>query len=104
MRSAQRRARFWEHEQHRPRLRQRVRVTHPFHPRFGEELELLDYRGSFGRERVEGRDGQGRLVNLPLEWTDAYGEDPFVRVSAGRSFLRPEDLLRLADLLAELRA
>ena len=84
-------------------LRERVKVTHPFHPRFGEELKLLDYRRSFGGQRVECRDRQGRLVSLPLDWTDAYGEDPFVSVSAGRSFLRPEDLLRLADLLAELR-
>ena len=85
-------------------LKRRVRITHPFHPRFGEELDLLDYRGSFGGERVECIDGHGDLVSVPLSWTDAYAEDPFVVVSAGRAFLRPEDLLRLADLIEELRS
>ncbi len=80
-------------------LKRRVRITHPFHPRCGEEFELLDYRGSFGHERVECTDGQGLLITLPLAWTDAYGADPFMAVSAGRAFLRAEDLLRLADLL-----
>lgn len=83
-------------------LRGRVRVTHPFHPRFGEELEVLDFRGSFGREWLECRDGEGRLVCVRLSWTDACGEDPFRVVSAGRAFVRPEDLLELSELLEEL--
>ncbi len=82
-------------------LKRRVRIIHPFHPRFGEEFELLDYRGSFGGERVEGRDGNGEIINVPLFWTDAYTGDPFVVLSAGRSFLRPEDLLALSDLVRE---
>jgi hypothetical protein len=85
-------------------LKRCVRVTHPFHPRFGEELELLDYRGSFGHERVDCTDAQGRLVSVPLGWTDACGVDPFVSVSAGRAFLRTEDLLGLVDLLGGLRS
>jgi hypothetical protein len=83
-------------------LKRRVRITHPFHPRFGEELEFLECRGSFGGERVEGRDGKGDIVTVPLFWTDAYPEDPFVALSAGRSFLRPRDLLMLSDLIREL--
>jgi hypothetical protein len=85
-------------------LKRRVRITHPFHPRFGEEFELLDYRGSFGHERVECVDGQDRLITVPLGWTDACGVDPFVAISAGRSFLRAEDLLWLVDLLEGLRS
>ncbi len=83
-------------------LKHRVRITHPFHPRFGEEFELLEYRWSFGGERVEGKDGKGGIVTIPLFWTDAYAEDPFVVLSAGRSFLRPRDLLMLSDLLREI--
>jgi hypothetical protein len=85
-------------------LKRRVRITHPFHPRFGEEFKLLDYRRSFGDERVECIDEQDRLITVPLVWTDACGVDPFVRISAGRSFLRAEDLLRLADMLEGLRS
>lgn len=85
-------------------LKRRVRITHPFHPLFGEEFELLDYRGSFGQERVECMDARDRLITVPLVWTDACGVDPFVAISAGRSFLRAEDLLRLADMLEGLRS
>jgi hypothetical protein len=40
---------------------------------------------------------------LPAEWTDVVLEDPFVVVSAGRSPFRTADLLKLAELVGELR-
>jgi hypothetical protein len=39
---------------------------------------------------------------LPASWTDVVDPDPFVVMAAGRSLFRVEDLLTLADLLAEL--
>ena len=79
------------------------RITHPFHPRRGEELELLAYRRGFGYEMVEGRDASGALVSVPLSFTDAaFEEDPFLAISAGRAFFRASDLLRLAELISEL--
>jgi hypothetical protein len=81
-------------------LRQRVTVTHPFHPRLGEELELLGYRRSFGNECLDCQDKEGRLTTVPLAWTDAaVVHDPFLVVSAGRSYFRAEDLLQLAELI-----
>ena len=47
-------------------------------------------------------DSAGQMQRLPAAWTDAVGEDPFVAVAAGRSPLRVEDLLQLADLLERL--
>jgi hypothetical protein len=84
-------------------LKQRVTVTHPFHPRLGEEIELLGYRRSFGNECLDCRDREGRLTTVPLAWTDAAGiDDPFVVASAGRSYFRVEDLLQLSKLIREL--
>ncbi len=81
-------------------LKQRVKITHPFHPKCGQELELVGYRRSWGRECVDCYDAERRLVTVPLQWTDATGvEDPFLVVSAGRSYFRVEDLLRLAELI-----
>ncbi len=81
-------------------LKQRVTITHPFHPECGQELELVGYRRSWGSECVDCYDKEGRLVTVPLEWTDATGvEDPFLVVSAGRSHFRVEDLLQLAELI-----
>ena len=78
-------------------------MTHPFHPLCGRELELIEYRQAWGEERVYFLDSSGQLQRLPASWTDVVGEDPFVAVSAGRSPLRVEELVRLADLLCRLR-
>jgi hypothetical protein len=84
-------------------LKQTVTVSHPFHPKFGEELELLGYRRSFGNECLDCRDREGRLTTVPLAWTDAAENyDAFVAASAGRSYFRVEDLLRLFNLIREL--
>ena len=79
-----------------------VCVTHPFHPFFGRTFTLLDYRQTWGEDRVYVHDDQGCLQHLPATWTDAAPADPFVVVSAGRAAVRFEDLLALADLLAQV--
>ena len=79
------------------------RVTHPFHPLCGREFPLVCRRPIFGRCHVYLHDVRGRLQAIPVEWTDLAGPDVFVEVSAGRSAFRPDDLLRLADLVESLR-
>jgi Family of unknown function (DUF5372) len=78
-------------------------VIHPFHPLFGQEFELIEYRKNWGEDRVYFLDIEGRLAAILASCTDAGGVDPFVEISAGRSWFRYEDLLRLADLLEGLR-
>ena len=48
-------------------------------------------------------DDDGVQRSLPRAWTDAADLDPFVVLAAGRSPFRVEDLVALADLVAELR-
>jgi len=79
-------------------------VTHPFHPLFGHEFELVTYRKAWGEDRVYFRDGTGRLHHMPTGWTSAATADPFTVVAAGRCRFRTEDLLRLADVVEGLRA
>ena len=64
---------------------------------------MIEYRQAWGEERVYFLDASWQLQRLPASWTDVVGEDPFVTVAAGRSPLRLEDLLQLADLLERLR-
>ena len=58
---------------------------------------------TWGERRVFYDDGAGVLAAMPTNWTDVGEQDPYVVVAGGRSFCRPSDLLRLCDLIAEVR-
>ena len=83
-------------------LQRRLKVTHPFHPLFNQEFELVAFINSWKKACVQCIDATGSQLTLPLEWTDAAGVDPFVQFSHGRSYFRFEELLRLTDLLASM--
>ena len=80
----------------------RVRVTHPFHPWAGRELEFVKRRNNWRADRVYVRGETGALVSLPAEWTDAVPEDPFVVVAGGRAPFHLDGLLVLVELVASL--
>jgi hypothetical protein len=77
----------------------RVRVTYPFHPLAGQEFEFVKRRRNWQRDRVYLLDGEGELVSLPAEWTDAVLVDLFVVVSAGRAPFHVDRLLELVELI-----
>ena len=79
-----------------------VRITHPFHPRCGEELEFVERRHNWGEDRVFYRDRQGHLASLPARWTSVAVEDPVVVAGGGHSPLRVADLIELTALVARL--
>lgn len=79
------------------------RVTHPYHPWYGREFELLTHKQTWGEQRVYFYDENERLCALPATWTDAVPLDPFVAVAEGRALFRPADLLTLCDLLTRLK-
>ena len=86
-------------------LKRRISITHPFHPLFQQEFGLLEYRRSWGHDCVDCLDTEGKVVTIPLAWTDASGvQDPFVVAAAGRSYFRVEDLLRLVELVVDLQS
>ena len=63
---------------------------------------MIEYRHAWGEERVYFLDSSGQMQRLPATWTDVVGVDSFVTIAAGRSALRVEDLLQLADLIERL--
>jgi hypothetical protein len=79
--------------------RRSFRVTHPFHPLFGREFELVNISLCWGDERVFYLDETEQVRSLPARWSSAVEEDAFVTVSAGRSDFRVADLLALAELV-----
>ena len=80
-----------------------VRITHRFHPQFGQALDFVERRHRWGEDRVFYRDRHGHLASLPSGWTSVEAEDPFVVAAAGRSWFRVVDLIELAALVARLR-
>ena len=81
-----------------------MRITHPFHPLFGQEIDFVDRAQRWGEDRVLYRNRDGYLLSLPARWTSVAAEDPFVIVAAGRSHFRAADLIDLAALVAALMA
>jgi hypothetical protein len=81
-----------------------VRVTHRFHPLFGQDFEFVVHRQNWGEDRVHLRDGNEELFSLPAGWTDAAPVDPFVMIAEGRCPFTTAGLLALADLIDQLRA
>lgn len=79
-----------------------MRVTHRFHPLFGQDLEFVKRRRNYGDDLVYVYDADGELLPLPAQWTDAVPVDPFVEIAAGRAPFRAQDLLELAELVAQM--
>ena len=77
-------------------------VTHPYHPLYGQRIELVVVRHNWAEARVYYHDENGALRSLSLEWTDLAPADPFVEISAGRALFRVTDLLELAQLVSVL--
>ncbi len=81
-----------------------MRITHPFHPLFGQDIDFIDRPQRWGEDRILYRDPDGYVLSLPARWTSVEAQDPFVIVAAGRSHFRAADLIDLAALVATLRA
>jgi hypothetical protein len=56
---------------------------------------------NWGEDRVMFLDAHGRLRSMLASWTSLADEDAFAQVSAGRSWFRIDDLLKLAALLGQ---
>jgi Family of unknown function (DUF5372) len=66
-------------------------VTHPFHPLYGQQFEMLSYRHNWGEYRVTFYQTPDRVRALPAAWTSLAPSDPSVVLAA--------DLLQLSQLI-----
>ncbi len=83
---------------------ERCRVTHPFHPWYGQELDVVERRCDWNGDRLYFQDPTGSLRSLPTRWTSAHTPDPIEALGGARAHFRIDDLLRLAALIEHLRA
>jgi hypothetical protein len=80
-----------------------VRITHPFHPQCGQEIELVLRRPHWGEDRVFYRSVHGHVASLPARWTSLVPADPVVTVGGERAQFRLHDLIDLAGIVSRLR-
>lgn len=63
---------------------------------------MIMHREGWGEERVYYIDKNGDICLIPLSWTDVQPSDPFVVMSAGRSWLRIPELLDMVRRIKEI--
>jgi hypothetical protein len=83
----------------RNNLPQIFRVTHPFHPLYQQEFELVDRRLNWGEDRVYFHDALCDLKSIHTRYTSVKAEDPFVSIAQGRAYFRTKDLLALVGAI-----
>src|SRR5215470_545873 len=74
-------------------------VTHPFHPLYGQQFEILSYRCCWGEYRVSFYETADHVRTLPAAWTSLAPPDPSVVLATGRAAFRVVDLLELSHLI-----
>jgi hypothetical protein len=80
-----------------------VRITHPFHPLSGKELDCVGERYNRHGRRLLLRIDEIAVCSVPPQWTDLVAPDPEIILGEGRALFRVADLLELARLLDQIR-
>ncbi len=79
-------------------------MTHPFHPLYGQQFEILNYRHNWGEYRVTFYQTPDHVRALPAVWTSLAPPDPGVILADGRADFRVTDLLHLSHLIRRIDA
>jgi len=80
-----------------------VRVTHPFHPLYGQELACVGERYNRYGRRLLLRVDEVAVCSVPPQWTDLAAPDPEIVLGEGRALFRVADALELARLVDQIR-
>ncbi|MEE8378820.1 MAG: DUF5372 family protein, partial [Gammaproteobacteria bacterium] len=84
--------------------KQIFRVTHPFHPLFGQEFSVLFQRCIGGEDYLFFDYQAKRNANISARWTSLGSPNPYVVISDGRSLFCPKDLLELVQLTRDIKS
>src|SRR5260370_7497494 len=79
-------------------------VTHPFHPLYGQQFEILTCRHNWGEYRVTFYETADHVRALPAAWTGIVAPDTNVAISAGRAPFRLPPPLHLSPLYTRITA
>jgi hypothetical protein len=79
------------------------RVTHPFHPLFGQEFNILFSRCCSGEDYIFFQSKENRDNRIPTRWTSLKPPNSYVLIASGRSLFCPSDLLDLVQLIRDIK-
>lgn len=79
-----------------------MRITHPFHPQRGCELEVVCRRRDWGEDRIVYVGLNGAMRSIVAHLTDAEPLGDFQQVADGRAAFNTADLLALCCRLDQL--
>ena len=79
------------------------RVTHPFHPLFGQEFNILFRRCIDGEDYLFFQNVENHNNNISAHWTSLKPPNPYVEISGGRSLFRPRDLSELVQFAKDIK-
>jgi len=77
-------------------------VTHPFHPLYGQQFEILNYRHNWGDYCVIFYETPHHVRSLIAVWTILMSPDPNVLLTSGLAPFQVMDLLALAQLVQRI--
>ena len=80
-----------------------VRITHPFHPLYGKDVDCVGERYNRHGKRLLLRVDDVTVCSVPPQWTDLVAPDPEIVIGEYRALFRGADLLELGRLVDQLR-
>jgi len=83
--------------------KQTFKITHPSHPLRDVELNLEHYTCCWSEDRAFFYDKKGHLNSVPVGWTNLCPADIFIKISAGRSYFKVENLLQIVEIIRSLK-
>jgi hypothetical protein len=78
-------------------------ITHPFHPRRGQRLQILKARQISGVQTLVLRGPSGETLVVNQDWTDQATPSANGSFDIGDNILDAQSLLALAELVENIR-
>jgi hypothetical protein len=78
-----------------------VRITHPFHPQYNHEFQVLKVRKLGGRLILSLQESEQGSFGIPADWTDYFSSDPPLAADPNE-YISATSLLALCEMIKNL--
>jgi hypothetical protein len=78
-----------------------VRITHPFHPQYNHEFQVLKARKLGGKLILSLQESERGSFGIAADWTDYFSSDPHLN-SDPDEYISTKALLTLCDMVKKI--